>query len=138
MSLSEEESRITHPVATMNTFKTKDGVWLQMLGLDIKKHLPKFLKALGIRFKTYTSLLKAIIFEVITAKGTKLEKFRPIFCVLNKNLEEGIGNLTFNQCKKLFEKFDVWYCVVNMPEQALNDEQAIYTKTFSINSNNSI
>ena len=34
--------------ATYNCYKCKDGAWIQMLGLESRRHLPAFLEALGL------------------------------------------------------------------------------------------
>jgi hypothetical protein len=36
------------PVASANCFCTSDGRWLQCLGVDLPRHLPKMIKVLGL------------------------------------------------------------------------------------------
>ena len=41
-------TRLNHWNATYNCYKCSDGAWIQMLGLESARHLPKFLEALGL------------------------------------------------------------------------------------------
>ena len=41
-------TRLNHWNATYNCYKCSDGAWIQMLGLESGRHLPKFLDALGL------------------------------------------------------------------------------------------
>jgi len=62
--MSPEEFHMKYPVATANSFRTKDGMWIQMLGIDFKRHLPIALNALGCKYSTYGKVMWSIFTEV--------------------------------------------------------------------------
>ena len=41
------------PVVTANCFRTSDGRWVQLLGVDLPRHLPKLVRVLGIQASLY-------------------------------------------------------------------------------------
>jgi len=131
--MKPEDFHNLYPVATVNSFRTSDGMWIQLLGVDIKRHLPIIVTALGIKWATYGKALWAVLTEVIpNFKGapTFLERIQPVFFQLNGQLKRAIGQRTWAECKELFERHDVWHCTVNMPKDALGSEQARATNTF--------
>jgi len=130
--MKPEEFHSKFPVATANSFRTKDGVWVQFLGVDIKRHLMKTLGALGVKYTTLAKVLWAVVTEVLpnTSAPTLLDRIPPVFVRLNGALKRRVGELTWLECKALFERHDVWHCRVNMPKDALGSVQARECGTF--------
>lgn len=126
-----DKMREESPVPTVGSFRTKDGLWLQLLGVDPKRHIPIILKALGIRAAVYSKIVYAILFKVIPSKEkTTIKKLLPVFAILNNAIEAAIGALTYAEIRTLFAQHDVWYCRINMPKDALGDAQARACGTF--------
>jgi crotonobetainyl-CoA:carnitine CoA-transferase CaiB-like acyl-CoA transferase len=123
---------LNHPLATYNAYMTKDGVWVQLLGLDIGRHLPKYLRVFGIQCKTYTRVLTALVLEVVPNYKEKniLLRAGPVFRVLNSALKEAFGCMTWKQAKLYCDKHDVWYSKVATPATALKNRQAHAGNTF--------
>ncbi|KNC81939.1 hypothetical protein SARC_05768 [Sphaeroforma arctica JP610] len=114
------------PLATFQAYKTKDGMWVELLGLDTKRHLPIALRALGIRLPVFGSVLWAAIAKVLPNRKEKvlLHRVKPIFAAINKSLETAILTYEWHDLHTLFLKHDVWHNPVRIPEQLLTYSQA--------------
>lgn len=141
------------PVVSANCFRTSDGRWVQLLGVDLPRHLPKLARVLGIQMSLYPrcacthqcppssslvslvvkwlkhcvcccSLLATLACKVLPKVGPRLLKFPPLFLCLNTAISAAIANLSWSELTTLFQQHDVWYCPVNTPASALRFQQA--------------
>eukprot|EP00929_Paragymnodinium_shiwhaense_P090621 TRINITY_DN50795_c0_g1_i1.p1 TRINITY_DN50795_c0_g1~~TRINITY_DN50795_c0_g1_i1.p1 ORF type:complete len:398 (-),score=68.81 TRINITY_DN50795_c0_g1_i1:120-1313(-) len=97
----------------MNNYRTKDGKYLQLVGVEMKRHLPNILKVLGLErimpeLKNYPKSRKLIIAEMDRAFAEKTEQ----------------------EWTDLFDASDVWYTRVKRLEDMLQDEQALAVNAF--------
>jgi crotonobetainyl-CoA:carnitine CoA-transferase CaiB-like acyl-CoA transferase len=109
-----ETKLLRNSIVTTNAFCTKDGVWVQLLGVDIDRHLPLFLSAFKVKYSTYLNVLKVVVTEVLPSKQKSLVlKLMPVFITLNTILRDCFAKLNWDECQSLLEKHELWYCVVN-------------------------
>eukprot|EP01065_Artemidia_motanka_P038536 TRINITY_DN47387_c0_g1_i1.p1 TRINITY_DN47387_c0_g1~~TRINITY_DN47387_c0_g1_i1.p1 ORF type:complete len:783 (+),score=233.24 TRINITY_DN47387_c0_g1_i1:49-2397(+) len=131
LDMTPEEARKYHPIPTCLCHRTKDGYWIQLLGVDLGRHLGKLLKALKLG---HTKLRVACGFccccDCNVCEPTILKKVSFMFEVWNSAIEEKIGELTREQLGELFKEHDVWYCDIRMPAQLRSSKQLIETEAF--------
>ena len=91
--------------ATYNCYKCKDGAWIQMLGLESRRHLPAFLEALGLGGSG------------IGAKGgaTTAED--------TARLDAAFATKTSTEWQEIFVAQDVWHQPVLSPAEVVDSEQ---------------
>ena len=126
----EEFARQYFPVVTANCFCTSDGRWLQCLGVDLPRHLPRMARALGIQSRLYPALIGAALCKVLPKRGPRLLKLPPIFEVLNGQFTAAIGSRSWSEVTDLFERYDIWYCPVNTPASVRSFPQALAANMF--------
>ena len=130
-----EDLHWASPVATFNCYKTSDGMWVQLLGLEIGRHIFKVVDALGIKWSLWPSVAWTALTKVLTSKAkSKMVKLKPLFIALNKGIQAGFDKITYAQFKAIAAEKDVWYCPVRVPAQLLAYEQAIVNDTFCYDS----
>jgi len=91
----------------LNNYKSKDGAYFMLTGLEVPRHMPKILKALK---------LDRLLPEI---KGFPQNR-----AMLIKELDQAFAELTMEQISKAFDAADVWYAPVRKYEDMLHDEQA--------------
>jgi crotonobetainyl-CoA:carnitine CoA-transferase CaiB-like acyl-CoA transferase len=111
----QRRDRTQHSIPTFNTYKTKDGSWIQLLGLDFARHIKKTLRCLGIehilsdpRFSTYRDMMihrRDII----------------------KSISEAFETKSLEEWKPLLRQSDVWFSEMRKFEEVLKWEQLIQT-----------
>jgi len=101
-------ARKNFPVPTCNSHRSSDGRYVQLLGVDLARHLSKTLNAFGVAKPTYAKMLWAVLSKVIWIKGPKFIKALPMLAVINEALEHEIAKYTYKQLIEIFEKHDVW------------------------------
>ena len=122
------------PICTFNCYKTKDGMWVQLLGLSIGRHLSKVVNALQINMSLYTKLALTVLSKVLFSKEkSKMVKLRPVFKTLTHAVQAGFEKYTYDEFKEIAIKHDIWYCPVRTPAQLLHYEQATVNGTFALN-----
>jgi len=114
------------PVSTFNSFQTRDGMWVQLLGVDIARHLGRTLKSLGIARPTYAKMLWVAATKVVPNKKVRslIIRARPVFWVMNQNIRAGIASFTWAELQVRFRKYDVWHSPIRMPRQVISYKQA--------------
>ena len=117
-------------VPTANSFRTKDGFYITLLGADFFRHLPRTMKAFGLGKSFYLSLAAAGIKALVT-KSTLLERFGVVMQRCNSSFAEMMHLRTFAEWKPIFAQHDVWYTMVRMLPQVLAMEQAQEIGVFS-------
>eukprot|EP00164_Ancoracysta_twista_P012776 GFYU01020152.1.p1 GENE.GFYU01020152.1~~GFYU01020152.1.p1 ORF type:complete len:238 (-),score=49.20 GFYU01020152.1:216-929(-) len=134
MNQDAKEARTYFPVPTANSFKTKDGVWVQMLGVNMPKTLSPWLSALNVKYSTYARLLIAVLTQVLPSLRTQtmVTAIRPLQKILNETFERCISQITWEDLQKIFDTNNVWYNKVNMLPQALHHRQARASNVFGI------
>lgn len=112
-----------YPQPTTNCYRTKDGVWILMLGVDLPRHLPKMLKAAGFGPRYWLSRFPHILTKVIPASPGRLAKFKAFCQMMMPDFLEVFGTKTLAEWKPIFDALDVWYCIVNTPQEARRSKQ---------------
>jgi len=103
-----------------NTYRSSDGRWFQLLGLELDRHFAKVMGAMGLaatikgdeRFSSTKGILKnkGALVDIMDAKFAE------------KSLEEW---------QAVFDAAGVWYTVTQRYEDVLNDPQAIAAGAFT-------
>ena len=111
---------------SFDAYVTKDGQWVQLLGVDYKKHVPRVFKALKIGFGatvgTFLSSLPAV--------SQPMELIPVMFHDITAKIRHKMTTMTYAQVTACFDHHDVWYTTVASPEQAVQNEQARVTGAF--------
>ncbi len=119
---SELHNRFMVPSA--NTFKTKDGWWITLLGADLKRHLPRSIKALGLTKSYYVQLALRAVTGLVKYK-TLLERVGFVMEMLNRDFAAQMATKTWAEWRPIFGEHDVWACQCNMPDETRSYDQAI-------------
>lgn len=103
-----------------NTYKSSDGRWFQLLGLEIDRHFPKVMGAMGLaatikadeRFSSTKGILKnkAALVDIMDAR---------------------FAEKTLEAWQAVFDAAGVWYTVTKRYEDVINDPQAIAAGAFT-------
>lgn len=81
------------PIPSANSFRTKDGMWIQMLHINIFSGLPKVISSFGL-YSLYAKIIQTLIFEVLPNKQPhRIMKMRPLFKMLNTAFAKEIGSI---------------------------------------------
>eukprot|EP00656_Telonema_subtile_P007517 TRINITY_DN13526_c0_g1_i4.p1 TRINITY_DN13526_c0_g1~~TRINITY_DN13526_c0_g1_i4.p1 ORF type:complete len:235 (+),score=47.24 TRINITY_DN13526_c0_g1_i4:211-915(+) len=126
VKVPHEEFAQVFPIPTFASFQTQDGVWVQLLGVDLPRHLPTTLRALGIQFDVYPRVAWAFSKSMLTqARSVNFfDKMFPVFRVLNGAIGAAIRTKSYSELHLLFEQHDVWHNPVRTPEQVHHYDQA--------------
>merc|ERR1719510_2435605 len=84
------KARYFFSLASFNNYKTKDGIWIQLIGPDLVKDLKKLITVLGI----WPQILKGFIpfvYKFATAKGSLFKKLRQLGIWLTPVVENKIA-----------------------------------------------
>ena len=111
---------------SFDAYLTKDGQWVQLLGVDYKKHVPKVFKSLGIG---YGSAVRKLL-SSLPWIDSPMALIPILFYDVTKSIRDVIGRTEWKDLKSKFDKDDIWYTTVASPEQALENEQARVTRAF--------
>jgi hypothetical protein len=84
IQMPNEVKQLKFVVITGNCFATKDGVWVQLLGPEVEKHLPPFLNAFGVKWSAYLKFLETVITEVLPSNEKNM-KNDTCFCCTELN-----------------------------------------------------
>ena len=109
----QRRDRTQHSIPTFNTYKTKDGAWIQLLGLDFQRHIKNTLRCLGIlhvldEYKTYQEMM-------INRRD------------IIKSMSEAFETKTLEEWTRLFRDNDVWFSPMRRFENVLDWEQLVQT-----------
>ena len=88
-------------------YKTKDGVWINLIGPDLLGDCKKLITTLGL----WPPILKGVfpfIYKFATTKGSLFLKLRSLGQFLIPPIEKKIGEYTLDEITKIFEKGNVW------------------------------
>jgi len=97
-------------------YRCKDGIWVQLLGIDIGRHIGKVLRALRLRREDLTPGSKSWD-EVDWRLATQA-------------VDRVMATRTYDEWHEVFMKYDVWHVRVNRFEDMFEDEQAVASGTF--------
>ncbi|GBG33311.1 Succinate--hydroxymethylglutarate CoA-transferase [Hondaea fermentalgiana] len=120
-----------YPVFGFMSHKTKDGAWIQLLGLDTKRHLPNILSSLGCKWTTYARAAYSYLFEVDHNDKHLLRKLQPLFITINQSIESNFAKFTREELVATFDANDTWYGPVRMPSQLISYQQQWDNDVFS-------
>lgn len=115
------------PVPTANAVRTEDGLWIQLLGVDLKKHIHRTVTTLSPPpLSFYSELLYTILFKVIPndGKGCAMLKFLPMLQFMNNAFLRGASRNNARELKALMDKAGMWYTDCVEPAQVLRDEHS--------------
>ena len=120
------------PVPTLTSITSKDGVSIQLLGLDLARHLLPTMNGLNVPKTVWLTIILTVVFKVIPEKApTKVLKLVPLLVVFNKQIQHCARQLTFGELVVRFEKAGVWWTLVKSPGQAMAYQQAAVTGAFA-------
>lgn len=103
-------------LASFQCYKTKDGVWIQLIGVDLLKDVGKLLGAFGL----WPAVLKGLfpfIYAFATAKGSLFKKIREVGKFLIPIVENKLGEYTFDELAAKLDKDGIWFCKVGVSDQ---------------------
>lgn len=124
------------PVPTCNSFVTKDGQWVQLLGAEPRRHFGNTYDAFSQKTSVIMRMIAAAVLAVPGAIANKLRGQDPrkglvdVLRVLNTTLRDEIGKRNWADLHQLLDKHNVWHCRVRSPGQLLLSRQAHDTATF--------
>lgn len=120
-----------YPVFGFLSHKTKDGAYVQLLGLDTKRHLPNILTSLGCKWKTAAKSFFTYLFKVDHKDPVLLRKLDPLFITINESIAESFSNFTYKEIIQRFDSNGTWYGPMRMPSQLISYEQQWDNEVFS-------
>jgi crotonobetainyl-CoA:carnitine CoA-transferase CaiB-like acyl-CoA transferase len=126
------QAHLLTPLCTFNCFVTKDGMYVQLLCLDIGRFVMPLLKALGLSLAVWPGLVSKLTRSILfSPKGTPVVlKLMPGFIHMNAAVQGAIGKLTFEELQALFKNSGIWFTRVRMPHQLRQYEQARLSGVF--------
>ena len=98
---------------TFSSYRCADGAWIYLLGLEIRKHLPAVVKALGLEAKLAADPLLA-------TQALQLSNRRDLI----RAFDEAFATRDAAAWEARFQAHGVWFCKVLRLEEVLADEQA--------------
>jgi len=115
-----KSAQYSHPVPLANAFRTKDGVWVQLLGAELPKHIVRVTKALNL-IGMYPKLLKHVVCDLVFGGSAPLFiKAKPMFRTMNRFIESKIAAMNMAQLKERFDMYDCWYCYIREMNEVIN------------------
>ena len=108
-------------VPSANSFETKDGWCLTLLGAELERHLPKTLKALGFSKTYYASV--AVVF-LANLRKARLARLKAVIRKLNHDMAEVFKTKTLKEWEPILAQHDIWYQKVFMLQEAKEYRQA--------------
>lgn len=84
------ELRDAYMAPTANTFKTKDGWHVNLMGADLKRHLKRTVKAFGLTKADYFALASAGVASLFKHREMT-DRIEHVFIVLNRILQSKFG-----------------------------------------------
>jgi len=112
-------------LATFQCYKTKDGRWINLIGPDLTKDVPRLISAL----KIWPSVLFGLfpfIYNFATTKGSIFKKLRNLGKYLIPIIENRIVQFAYDDITKLFKEKNIWYCDVGVADQMTYNPQVKY------------
>lgn len=104
------ELGVRRGLVTDREFRCKDGIWVQLLGLGVNRHLPKLCAALGV---TREAIL-----------GPKKKGSRPDWTAAMRIVDAIMATKVYSEWHEIFKANDVWHVKVQRFEDMLDDPQA--------------
>lgn len=111
----QRRGREAYSIPTFNTYRTKDGRWIQLLGLEFKRHIKSTLSCLGLehlldgndpRFSTYKNIRR---------------NRRDLIALMSK----AFASKTLDEWTALLRSHDVWFTAMRKFEDALTSRELI-------------
>eukprot|EP01062_Namystynia_karyoxenos_P048868 TRINITY_DN37343_c0_g1_i1.p1 TRINITY_DN37343_c0_g1~~TRINITY_DN37343_c0_g1_i1.p1 ORF type:complete len:861 (+),score=186.66 TRINITY_DN37343_c0_g1_i1:190-2583(+) len=130
MDRDKRDARRLYPIPTCLCHVTQDGYWVQLLGVDMPRHLGKVLKALGVYGTAGASVCTVgccCCCGCNCHKPNMLDRVGFAFDILNAAVGGAIGRRTRAELARLFAEHDVWYCDVCVPGQVARSPQLLET-----------
>ncbi len=111
-------------VPTANTFWTKDKWLVTLMGVDLLRHLPRTLKALGFSRAYYLRILAQIAQAMLLHKSLP-DRIEHVMRLLNRDFAAKMQEKTLKEWRAIFGEHDVWHTTVRMPDDTRSYYQAI-------------
>ena len=129
MSQVNSEMSLEIEKMSFESYCTKDGKWVQLLGVDYLKHVPRLFECFDIKGKAWWRLIAEIITNP-SVLATPLKIVPLAFANITRSLRAEINRRTWTELKALFDEKGVWYTHIAVPSQVFHDVQAQLTRTF--------
>jgi len=125
-SIPKEHAHMHMPLPTYNCHGLRCGMWVQLLGLDVPRHLGRLLAALGLRMSVATMVAYTLVRHVLPNRRERswLVRLLPIIRVINSQIAAAMAHMDYMQFQQLAAKHDIWWCPVRVPQQLLHYPQA--------------
>ncbi len=105
-------------VPTVNTYRTADGRWVRLLGLEAERHWPRLLRALN-----REDLAMDPRFATAKDRWKHAAELIPI-------LDTAFATRSLAEWAARFDREDLWWTPVQTPEEVTRDPQALATGAF--------
>ena len=119
---------VVMPKMSFDCYKTKDGKWVQLLGVDWIKHVPLMLSAMGIKKQTYLRTFLKVLGNLSLGQTDQI--VGSIFTTVSASLNDYISKYEWSDLQAHFIKHNVWHTGVATPEEGIRSEQARETLSF--------
>lgn len=125
-SLPQREAHLSIPLPSYNAHGLRCGMWVQLLGLDVPRHLPRLLGALGIKASVAVMVAYTLLRHVLPnrAEPSLMVRVMPVIRQVNRQIAAAMGALSYAEFVALAAKHDIWWCPVRVPAQLLHYPQA--------------
>lgn len=101
---------------SFDSYCTKDGKWIQLLGVDYLKHVPLFFKCFDITGQGWMSVAK----ELLTTPSVLKDPMQIVPLVFNnvsKSIRKEMNARNWSELKILFDEKKMWYTHIAVPNQ---------------------
>lgn len=126
--------RATFLVPTAHCLRTRDGVWVQLLGAELARHFWRTVKALRVPKAAFVSKLAWIVLtKVLTSKSKNpIVRVMPVLVEINRQFMASFAQLTYAELAAEFKQHDVWHTVIRQPRNFRAYEQAHVNGAFQL------
>jgi len=108
------------PAPLANCYRTKDGVWVQFLGVELPKHIGRVSNALNLKMM-FPKILKHVVCDLVFGGSAPLFiKAEPMFRTINTLIESKVAALNMKQLKERLDMYDCWYCYIRDMNEVMN------------------
>jgi len=119
-----KSAHLSFPVPLSNCYRTKDGVWVQFLGIELPKHIGRVTKALNLK-RMFPKIIKHVIFDLVLGGSAPLfVKATPMFRTMNTFIQSKVAALNMEQLKERLDMYDCWYCYIRDMNEVTNSTHA--------------
>jgi crotonobetainyl-CoA:carnitine CoA-transferase CaiB-like acyl-CoA transferase len=131
INMSQVNSEMSLEIEKMSfeSYCTKDGKWVQLLGVDYLKHVPRLFECFDIKGKAWWRVFAEVL-TTPSVLATPLKIVPLVFANITRSLRAEINRRNWADLKTLFDEKGMWYTHIAVPSQVFHDAQAQVTRTF--------